>query len=131
MMSVVSRGNMQYEIQPSVIHAAIVDIAADGQALFDAGADAGNSAELLLGSFGSAEMVAGAFSRFWDPRRDVAASIASLVFRKASALTDATAAFVEADGLMSGAAESALAKLPTAYAPASEPRTGRLRFMEQ
>jgi len=130
-MSNISRGNMQYEIQPGVIHAAIVDIAADGQALLDAGRDAETSADQLAGSFGSAEAVAGAFSRFWDPRRDVARNVASLIFRKASALADATAAFVEADGQMTAAAESALAKLPTAYSPASPPRTGRLRFMEE
>lgn len=122
---------MQYEIQPDVIHAAIVDVAADGQALLDAGTDAGNSAEQLAGSFGSAETVAGAFSRFWEPRRNVASIVASLVFRKGSALAEASAAFVDADGQMSGAAESALAKLPTAYSPAPPPRTGRLRFLEE
>ncbi len=122
---------MQYQIQPDVIHAAIVDLAADGQALLDAGRDAGTSADQLAGSFGSAEAVAGAFSQFWEPRRDVARNVASLVFRKTSALADATAAFVEADGRMTAAAESALAKLPTAYSPASPPRTGRLRFMEE
>ncbi|MER2135086.1 MAG: DUF6507 family protein [Arthrobacter sp.] len=123
---------MQYEIQPGVIHTAIVDIAADGQALLDAGRDAGNSADQLAGSFGSAATVAGAFSTFWDPRRDVAQKVASLVFRKTSALADATAAFVGADGQMSAAAESALAKLPTTCSsPASPPRTGRLRFMEE
>lgn len=122
---------MQYEIQPGVIHAAIVDVAADGQALLDAGTDAGNSADQLAGSFGSAEAVAGAFVQFWDPRRDVAQIVASLVFRKSSALADATAAFVDADGQMSTAAKSALAKLPTAYYPAHPPRKGRLRFMEE
>ena len=122
---------MQYEIQPDVIHAAIVDVAADGQALLDAGTDAGNSADQLAGSLGSAEVVAGAFSQFWEPRRDVAQIVASLVFRKSSALADATAAFVEADGQMSTAARSALSKLPTDYSPAPPPRTGRLRFMEE
>lgn len=122
---------MQYQIQPGVIHAAIVDVAADGQALLDAGKDAGSSAEQLAGSFGSAEVVAGAFSQFWDPRRDVADIIASLVFRKTSALADATAAYVEADGHMGAAAESALAKLPTAYSPTPPPQTGRLKFLEQ
>ncbi|MBF4993618.1 hypothetical protein ITX31_05780 [Arthrobacter gandavensis] len=122
---------MQYEIQPGVIHAAIVDIAADGQALLAAGTDAGTSADQLAGSFGSAEVVAGAFSRFWEPRRDVARNISSLVFRKTTALADAAAAFVEADGQMSAAAQSALTKLPTEYSPVSPPQTGRLRFLEQ
>nr|WP_269438981.1 DUF6507 family protein [Arthrobacter caoxuetaonis] len=99
--------------------------------MLDAGRDAEKSADQLAGSFGSAEAVAVAFSQFWDPRRDVARNVASLLFRKTSALADATAAFVEADGQMTAAAESALAKLPTAYSPASPPRTGRLRFMEE
>ncbi|WP_312179043.1 DUF6507 family protein [Arthrobacter sp.] len=122
---------MQYEIQPAAIHAVVVDVAADGQALHQAGAAAADTAGELAGSFGSADAVAGAFSSFWAPRQDVAQRISSLVFRKATALTEAAQAFVDADGEMSAAAKSALSTLPTAYLSAPPPQTGRLRFLTE
>ena len=122
---------MQYEIQPAVIHAVVVDVAADGQALQQAGTAATETAGDLTGGFGSADVVAGAFSSFWAPRQDVAQRISSLVFRKTTALTEAAQALVDADGEMSAAAQSALSTLPTAYAPAAPPRTGRLRFQAE
>jgi len=124
-------GSLQYEIQPAAIHAVVVDVAADGQALHQAGNATADTADDLAGSFGSADLVAVAFAEFWTPRRSVAQCVSSLVFRKATALTDAAQAFVDADGEMTAAAESALSTLPTAYAPAAPPRTGRLRFLEQ
>ncbi|MBD8044235.1 hypothetical protein H9638_10500 [Arthrobacter sp. Sa2BUA2] len=122
---------MQYEIQPAAIHAVVIDVAADGQALHQAGNAAADTAADLAGSFGSADVVAGAFASFWTPRQDVAQRISSLVFRKTTALTDVAQALIDADGEMSAAAQSALSTLPTAYAPAAPPRTGRLRFQAE
>ena len=123
---------MQYEIQPAAIHAVVVDVAADGQALQQAGTAAAETAGGLAAGFGSAAVVAGAFSSFWTPRQDVAQRISSLVFRKATALTEAAQAYIDADVEMTAAAQSALSTLPTAYAaPSPPPRTGRLRFQAE
>lgn len=124
-------GIVEYSIQPGAIHAIVVDVAADGQALQQAGTDTSAIAEELAGSFGTAAAVAGAFEGFWSARREVAPRIASLLFRKTTAVADAAQAFIDADGEMTAAVRAATATLPTYYAPADRPRPGRLRFLEQ
>lgn len=112
-----SAGTTGYSVQPSGIHATLVDVAADGQSLTQAAKDARTCGETVAGSFGTAAAVAAAFQTFWSGRDDVGERVASLLFRKADAVAAAAAAFVEADSDMAAAASSALARLPAHYAP--------------
>ena len=110
-------GSSTYSVKPSGIHATLVDVAADGQSLAQAAKAARNCGDLAAGSFGTATTVAAAFKGFWSGRDDVGERIASLLFRKADAVSAAASAFVEADNEMTSTASAALAKLPAGYAP--------------
>lgn len=110
-------GDVHYSMDPSGIHATLVDVAADGQSLTQAGKAARDSGETVAEGFGTATVVASAFRSFWSARDDVAERVASVLFRKADAVSTAAAAFAEADNGMSSAASAALAKLPANYAP--------------
>jgi uncharacterized protein YukE len=110
-------GDVQYSMDPSGIHATLIDVAADGQSLTQAGKDARASGEKVADGFGTATVVAAAFRSFWSARDDVAERLASVLFRKADAVSTAAAAFADADDGMSSTASAALAKLPADYAP--------------
>lgn len=112
-----SGGGGSYSMDPSGIHATLVDIAADGQSLTQAAKAARTCGDKAAGYFGTATVVADAFNRFWSDRDDVGERVASLLFRKADAVSTAASAFSEADGTMAAAASAALAKLPADYAP--------------
>ncbi|WAP52350.1 hypothetical protein OL239_03450 [Arthrobacter sp. ATA002] len=99
------------------IHAALVDIAADGESLTRAAQAARACGETVAGSFGTATVVAAAFSSFWSGRDDVGERVGSLLFRKAGAVSTAASAFAAADSDMSATASAALVALPTDYAP--------------
>ncbi|MFB9797498.1 DUF6507 family protein [Arthrobacter citreus] len=110
-------GAAGYSVNPSGIHATLVDVAADGQSLAQAAKAARDCGDAAAGSFGTATAVAAAFKGFWSGREDVGERIASLLFRKADAVSAAASAFVEADHEMTATASAALAKLPAGYAP--------------
>ncbi|MCC9204172.1 hypothetical protein [Arthrobacter sp. zg-Y769] len=103
-------------MDPAGIHATLVDVAADGESLNQAAKDTRASGEKISGAFGTAEVAAAAFNRFWAARDDVGERVASLVFRKAEAVSTAAHAFSQADSDM---ASTALSKLPATYASPS------------
>lgn len=104
-------------MDPSGIHATLVDVAADGQSLAEAAKATRACGDTVAGSFGTATVAASGFKSFWSGRDDVGERVASLLFRKADAVSTAASAFTEADAGMASAASAALAKLPTDYAP--------------
>lgn len=114
-----SGAGLRYEMDPAGIHATLVDVAADGQSLAQAAKDTHRLGDALTGNFGPAEEVAAAFAGFWSGRGDVGERIASVLFRKADAVSTAAQAFAEADTGMAAAASEALSRLPAAYAPPS------------
>ncbi len=119
---------MTYEMLPEQIHGTLLAIAADGNAMQRAASDAGEAAEQVAGTCGSATDVAAAFTAFWSERDETAQRVGSLLFRKARAVAQAAEAFITADGEMNSSASAALASLPAGYAP-DLPR-GHGRFLE-
>ncbi len=105
-------GPVRYSVDPAGIQLTLIDVAADGESLRQAAASTRGSGDKVLAAFGTAVVASEAFSRFWGVRDDVGERIASLVFRKAGAVSDAAHAFVAADGEM---ASAALARMPAAY----------------
>lgn len=120
----IGSGSSTFDVQPSGIHATLIDVAADGQSLAAAAKDTRVGGDRVAGLFGSADVVAAAFSTFWSGRDDVGERVASLVFRKADAVSTASQAFTEADATMDSEAAAALSQLSAAYRPPS-PVSGR------
>ena len=114
-------GGVRYSMDPAGIHATLVDVAADGESLLHAATDTRGCGEKVLELFGTADIASAAFARFWTSRDDVGERVASLLFRKADAVSTAAQAFINADSDM---ASNALIKLPAAYSP---PRAGGVR----
>lgn len=117
---------MVYKIERGQVHAILVNVAADGQSLQLAAKDATTAGDDAAGSFGTATIAAAAFQRFWGPRDDVGQRAASLVFRKADAVTDAMTVLIAADGKMSDSARSALDRVPASFRPPASAGRGRL-----
>lgn len=103
---------MSYEITPGIIHAVLVDVAADGESLRGSAEMATTAGDNVSGQFGTAADVSSAFSAFWASRNDVGTRIAALVLRKAGCVATAAEAFIDADGEMTDAASTALSNLP-------------------
>lgn len=101
-------------MDPAGIHATLVNVASDGESLLHAARDTRQFGDTASGSFGTADIVASAFGSFWAGRDDVGERVASLLFRKADAVSTAAHAFVTADDEM---ASTALDKLPATYMP--------------
>lgn len=120
-------GTITYEILPDQIHGTLLDVASDGKAMFQAADDAGSSAAEITGACGSATEVAAAFSAFWSPRDETAQRVSSLLFRKATAVAEASQAFITADGEMNTAAAAALSSLPADCIPGLPQGHGHLR----
>lgn len=116
--------SVRYDMDPAGIHATLVDVAADGESLLQAAKDTRSSGDRVADKFGSAEVAATGFSSFWGDRDDVGERVASLLFRKADAVSTAAHAFTEADGEMTTAASAALSRLP---ATSPLPHSGGLR----
>lgn len=106
-----------YKIDAGALHAILIDVAADGESLRLAAKDTQTDGDTTQDSFGTATTVKAAFDRFWGPRDDVGQRAASLVYRKATAVSDAAAELIEADGAMSDAASTALGRVPADYSP--------------
>ena len=96
-----------WDIRPELLHAALADVAADGQSMALAADAAARAGDETAGAFGTASDVAAAFGRFWAPRKDVGRMAASLVFHKAGAAAGLVELFGAADAEMSDAASSA------------------------
>jgi hypothetical protein len=109
-----------WDIRPEALHAALADVAADGQSMALAAEDAASSGEEAAGAFGTASEVAGAFERFWAPRKDVGRRAASLVFHKAAVVAETAQLYLAADGEMADAASAAVGS-PTSGAGRAVP----------
>lgn len=117
---------MTYRVNRGLVHAILVDVAADGQSLQLAARDTTTAGDDAAAAFGTATTVAAAFNRFWGPRDDVGQRAASLVFRKTDAVSDALTVLIAADGDMSAGANSALERVPASYRPPASGRRGLL-----
>lgn len=106
---------MAYQITPGALHAIFIDVAADGESLRSAATDTKTAGETVQDNFGTATSVKAAFDRFWGPRDDVGQRASSLVFRKAASVADTAVALIDADGVMSDEATTAVGRIPTSY----------------
>ena len=109
---------MTYDVVPWQVHGTLLDVAADGDAMVRAAKDAGTSADVMAGGFGTATDVGAAFSAFWTARDETALRVGGLLFRKSTAVADAAQAFVEADGEMTATARNAVSSLPADFVSA-------------
>jgi hypothetical protein len=105
-------GPVRYSVDPAGIQLTLIDVGADGESLRQTAATTRELGDKVAATFGTAAVVSEAFSRFWGVRDDVGERIASLVFRKAGAVSDAAHAFMDADSEM---AVTALARMPAAH----------------
>lgn len=99
---------MSYEINPSMVHATLVDVAADGESLRTSADRAQTAGDTTGESFGTATEVTSAFATFWGSRSDVGVKVATLLLHKSACVATAAEAFINADGDMTDTASTAL-----------------------
>jgi len=100
-----------HEIRPGTVHATLVRVAGNGQALDTAARAAQSAGDALAGAFGTAVEAAAAFAGFWSTRSGTGERISALVLHQAACVAEAADAFIDSDGVMTEDARSAMGSL--------------------
>lgn len=111
---------MSHQIKPELVHAALVDVAGDGQTLDDAAVKARSAGDAVKDAWGTAADAKSAYSGFWSARDDVGTRISEALLHQASCVAEAADAFIRSDGVMSADARGALDGMATITAPDEE-----------
>lgn len=102
---------MAHEIRPGIVHSSLVRVAGEGQVLDTAALAARSAGDALKDAFGTAADAAAVFAGFWSARSDTGERISALVLHQASCVAEAADAFIDADGVMTDDARSAMGSL--------------------
>lgn len=102
---------MAHQIEPDVIHATLVRVAGDGQALEAAARTARAAGDAVRDAFGTAGEAQSAFAAFWVDRAGTGERISALLFHRATCVAEAAEAFIDSDGVMTADARAAMSAL--------------------